>query len=130
MSIYVTSLFDRSLKKQHISDGKLRKIAQEIIDGLYDADLGGNVYKKRIPLKQGKSGGARSVIAFRLNEHLFFIDGWMKNAVNKGGHREISDDDLATYRDIANDFLSMPAAVIKIALETGRLREVSCDEPS
>jgi len=130
VGIYVTNLFERSLKKQNIPDTTLCKIAQEIVSGLFDADLGGNVYKKRIPLQRGKSGGSRSIVAFRLGENLFFIDGWIKSDVSKRGQKEIPDDDLETYRDIAHDFLSMSAQTINKAIETGRLREVHCYEPS
>ncbi|STX52141.1 Uncharacterized protein conserved in bacteria [Legionella busanensis] len=48
--------------------------------GLFDANLGGNVYKKRIPLdNKGKRGGARTIVAFRFNNKAFFIYSFAKN---------------------------------------------------
>lgn len=36
--------------------------AEEVMQGIWEADLGSGVIKKRLPLQQGKSGGARTII--------------------------------------------------------------------
>jgi len=42
--------------------------------GLIDADLGGHLVKKRVPLPgRGKSGGARTIVAFRAGHHTFYL---------------------------------------------------------
>ncbi|MBN7121097.1 hypothetical protein BSU01_05125 [Erwinia billingiae] len=61
MTVYVTKIFERNLKKEGIDDARLCIAAQEIISGLYDADLGGNVFKKRLPLATGKTKIFREV---------------------------------------------------------------------
>ena len=48
--------------------------------GLVDADLGGSVYKKRVLIQgRGKQGGARTLLAFRVEKRAFFLFGFTKN---------------------------------------------------
>ncbi|MDV5140201.1 type II toxin-antitoxin system RelE/ParE family toxin (plasmid) [Chimaeribacter arupi] len=129
MKIYTTFLFDKSLKKQKIKDEILCEIAGEIKNGLVDAQLGGHVYKKRIPLgNSGKRGGARTVIAFHHESHLFFIDGWTKADVPDDGTKEIPDDELEVYRRLARDLLAASDESISKDIAEKRLREVKCHE--
>lgn len=52
----------------------------EIAAGLTDADLGSNLYKKRIPIEgRGKSGGLRTIIASRFNGRWFILEIWAKS---------------------------------------------------
>jgi hypothetical protein len=44
--IFKTKLFSKLTNKYEITDYDLSKAVQEIQAGLYEADLGGNVYKK------------------------------------------------------------------------------------
>lgn len=83
MSIFVLKPFDRNLKRYSISEEKLFSAAREIMAGQYEADLGGGVFKKRIALDAGKSGGARSVIIFKYGGNLFFVNGWSKSDIKK-----------------------------------------------
>ena len=64
MSIYRTRLFSRWARRQGIRDSMLCQAVREIREGLYEADLGGNLLKKRIARPgQGKSGGFRTIVA-------------------------------------------------------------------
>jgi len=45
--IFKTKLFSKLTNKYEITDCDLSKAVQEIQAGLYEADLGGNVYKKK-----------------------------------------------------------------------------------
>jgi len=48
--------------------------------GLIDADLGGSVYKKRLPLPgRGKSCGARILVATKHADRWFLLTGFGKN---------------------------------------------------
>ncbi len=48
--------------------------------GLYEADLGGDVYNKRVAIgNRGKRQGARTIVATKLNKHWFFIFGFKKS---------------------------------------------------
>lgn len=52
----------------------------EMAAGLYDADLGGGLFKKRIAKSgKGKSGGFRTLVATNNEDRWFFIFGFSKN---------------------------------------------------
>ncbi|MFU0919392.1 type II toxin-antitoxin system RelE/ParE family toxin [Kluyvera sichuanensis] len=82
MAIYKAKRFNQNTKKLGITDDVLLKAAEDIKQGVWEANLGGGVIKKRLPLQQGKSGGARTVIFFKYDRHIFFYDGWAKNSVS------------------------------------------------
>ena len=45
--------------------------------GLIDADLGGSVYKKRVPMPgRGKQGGARIILGSNRGDRWFFLFGF------------------------------------------------------
>jgi hypothetical protein len=48
MSIYQTRWFDRWARKQKLTTSSLCVALREMMAGLYDADLGGGLVKKRI----------------------------------------------------------------------------------
>ena len=77
--VFKTKTFDRWARKL-ISDLLLCKAAREIEQGLFDADLGGGLCKKRVALPgQGKSGSVRTLVAKKHKDHLFFIAGREKS---------------------------------------------------
>ena len=58
MAIYMTRWFDRWARKQGLTGLSLCAAVRVMASGLYDADLGGGLFKKRIGrVGQGKSGG-------------------------------------------------------------------------
>ncbi len=48
MRIFKSRTFEKWAKKQGLTDEDLKKAVLEIENGLIDANLGGNVYKKHI----------------------------------------------------------------------------------
>jgi len=66
LAIYKTKWFDKWASRNSLSDTGFRTAVEELESGLYDANLGGDVYKKRVGINnQGKRGGARTLIAFK-----------------------------------------------------------------
>ncbi len=126
MAVYTTRLFDRKMKGEHLTEDLLFEVAQEVMDGRFEGDLGGGVIKKRVALGAGKRGGARTIIFFKVGSHLFFADGWRKNQSRKSG-KEIQDDELAIYRDIAGDLLKLNTQQIERLVKANELREVKCN---
>jgi hypothetical protein len=95
----------------------------EIAADLVDANLGGNVYKKRIPMPgRGKSGGARVLVATRLAERWFFLFGFAKNERDTIDERE-----LTALQMTAGVLLDMDLRSLEKALQSGELTEI-CDE--
>jgi hypothetical protein len=73
--VFKTKAFARWVKKV-FTDEVLCKAAREIEKGLFEADLGGGVCKKRIALPgKGKSGSTRTLVAVKHKEALFFLVG-------------------------------------------------------
>ena len=63
MRVFKTKLFSRRSKDMGIDDTALFHAAKEISQGFFEANLGGNIYKKRIALgNRGKSGGREPLL--------------------------------------------------------------------
>lgn len=73
--VFKTKTFDRWAKKV-ISDRLLCAAAREIEQGLYEADLGHGVCKKRIAVPgRGKSGSTRTLVAKQHPAAIVFLVG-------------------------------------------------------
>ena len=90
--------------------------------GLIDADLGGGVIKQRVARTgKGRSGGYRTVIAYRRAEKAFFVYGFAKKE-----KENLGPDELKTAKEIAEIWLPANAHRITVGLEEGELEEVDC----
>ena len=79
MRIFKTRLFHRWAADEKLSDETLKQAVDEISNGLVDANLGGSVYKKRVAIQgRGKSGGVRTLIAFRVEDKAFLCMASLK----------------------------------------------------
>ena len=71
MRIFKSRAFNKWAAKERVSD-------QALIGAV--ADLGSCLYKKRVAVGgKGKSGGVRTLLAFKLGDKAFFIYGFAKN---------------------------------------------------
>ena len=123
MRVFKTRLFSRWADKEGVTDEALSQAVEELGGGLVDADLGGHVYKKRVGLHgRGKRGGARTVIAFRLEDEAFFLYGFAKNA-----QANIAPKDLHALRQLAEQLLAHDRQALEHAVATGKLNEVKSD---
>lgn len=78
--VFKTKTFDRWAKKL-LGDEVLCRAAREIEQGLFEADLGGGVCKKRVAIAgMGKSGGTRTLVAKQHAEAIFFLLGREKSS--------------------------------------------------
>ncbi|WP_329601871.1 type II toxin-antitoxin system RelE/ParE family toxin [Sansalvadorimonas verongulae] len=103
-----------------LSDDTLLKAVHEMEQGLVDADLGGSVYKKRVPLPgKGKRGSVRTLLAFRMSDRAFCMFGFAKNR-----QANISPREERAIRLLANEFLGYTEHALKKALDAGELVEV------
>jgi len=72
--------FYRWAQKQGITDKILFNAIEEFEKGLFEANLGNHLYKKRIALAgKGKSGGARTILFYQLGKKLIFCYGFEKS---------------------------------------------------
>ena len=116
--------FDRWARKANLSDKALQEAVQEMEKGIIHADLGGSVYKQRIPLpERGKRGSTRVVIAACLGTRYFFLYGFEKNEKDN-----ISRDELKMLRILAESYLSYTNEQIEFAIKNKKIREVEYHE--
>ncbi len=108
-----------------IEDAQLCAVIDELSSGLVHANLGGGVYKQRLARKgQGKSGGFRSIVLFRLEERAFFVFGFAKN-----DQASLSAQDLKNLRNLAKEMFRYDDTQLDIAVYQGSLQEIFCQEP-
>ena len=72
---------------------------------------------------QGKSGGYRTLIVFRLEERAFFV-----HAFAKSERDNIRRDELAALKKLAATILAYDDQKIAAALACGEFTEVKCNE--
>ena len=116
--------FARFAERQGITDAELCTAIENANKGLIDADLGGGVIKQRIARPgEGKSGGFRSILFFRVAQRAFFVFGFAKNDLANIGPRE-----LKAFKIVAKATLALDDLQLQEQLETQELTEVKCDE--
>jgi hypothetical protein len=92
-------------------------------EGDYEADLGGNLLKKRIARPgHGKSGGFRAVVATRDGDRCFFIYGFAKNE-----RSDMDDEEEAALKAWAKTWLEMEPAALTNAERAGEVFKVNDD---
>ena len=123
MRVFTTKDFARFTRKEKIGDDALCESIRRAERGLIDADLGGGLIKQRVARKgQGRSGGYRTIIAFRTARRAVFLHGFAKSAKDN-----VSDDELDALKKAAAVVLAMDAATVADALDKGKWMEVMCD---
>ena len=115
-----TRTFCRWQRKTGLQDKMLRRAIEEMENGLIGADLGGDVFKKRIALPGGgKSGGARTLIATNKLDRWIFIYGFEKNERDN-----ITQSELVFLQWIAHDLLNCSDDALMSAIAQGELEEL------
>jgi len=109
------------MRKVGLNDPALLSAVAEMSKGLIDADLGGNILKKRIPLPgRVKRGGVRTLVATRLHDRWFFLYGFAKNE-----QANINQDELKALQEIAKDLLSYDDRQLESAMNAGIITKVT-----
>jgi hypothetical protein len=123
MAIYKTRWFERWARKEGLSASSLCAAVREMTAGLYEADLGGGLLKKRIARPgQGKSGGFRTLVATNKGSRWVFVFGFPKNE-----RSNIDKDEEAALKKLATHLLSLTKQAVDKAEREGELIEVDCD---
>ena len=79
--VFKTRHFSRWVRKTELTDRALCDAIVEMEKGLLDADLGGDVVKKRVPLPgRGKSGSVRTLIATNKDNRWFLSSASRKTS--------------------------------------------------
>lgn len=121
MTVFVTKEFARFARKSRLSADRLLQAAAEVMEGRYDADLGGGVFKQRVARDGGgKSGGFRTIVVFRAGDHSFFVHGFAKS-----DKANVSAKELKALRQLANVLLGFSDEELRTARGAGGLVEVA-----
>jgi hypothetical protein len=116
-------LFVRWARKQGLNDSSLCDAVREITEGLYEADLGSGLIKKRIARPgQGKRGSFRTLIATTRGNRWIFVYGFSKNE-----RSNIDKDEAEALKKLASELLSLTPEAIEKAKSAGELMEVNCN---
>lgn len=92
----------------------------EMENGLIDAELGGGVVKKRVPLPgRGKSGGTRTLLATNKRDRWFFLFGF-----EKAERANISIKELEALKAIAADLLEFSSTELDQLVKSEVLQEI------
>jgi hypothetical protein len=121
MRVFLTKWMARYARHERISHASLREAITRAERGLIDADLGGGIIKQRVARAgKGRSGGYRTILAYRRSSRAIFVFGFAKSALEN-----IGTEDLNTLREIAAIWLPADERKIALGLASGELEEVS-----
>ena len=120
MRIFKTIAFHRWANKENLDDTMLSEAVSELEKGQYEVNLGGGLYKKRIATSgKGKSGGFRTILAFKAGNKAFFVYGFSKSQ-----RANINEQEKLAYKKLAKLLLSYNDLQIKKAIEYKEILEV------
>jgi hypothetical protein len=121
--VFKTRHFSRWMRKSDLTDQALCAAVGEMAAGLIDAELGGDVLKKRVGLPgRGKRGGVRTLVATRKGNRWFFVFGFEKSE-----RANITPTERDALQTLASSLLALTAAQLDTAVEDGTLQEICHD---
>ena len=86
MRIFKTKGLVRFARRERIADARLIQAIERAERGIIDADLGVGLIKQRIARPgQGRSGGYRVIVAYRVRGRAVFLYGFAKNDLDNIG---------------------------------------------
>ena len=124
IQVLVTKPFSRWMRKSQVTNTDILGAAQEMVEGLIDANLGGHLVKKRVALRgRGKSAGARTIVATKFEQRWIFLFGFEKNE-----RSNIDASELKVLQELASSLLGLDQQAIALAINAGQLFQLQGDE--
>ena len=108
MKKLMTKHFSKWALKQNIPDNELSKALAEVQKGKFEANLGGNVFKKE------------SVLREKVKERIVFVHGFAKNEKSN-----LSKKELIAFKELSKILLSFTDEQLATAIGNGDLIEVT-----
>ena len=115
--VFKTAWFAKHASKVGISNSELCQAIQEMNKGLWDANLGGNVFKKRL-----NENRHRSIVLSKTDTYWFFTFLFAK-----ADQENISKDELNGFKKLAKDFGQLSDTEISAMLTNDSLEEICND---
>lgn len=122
--IYKLKAFRRFQRRERIANRALVKAVREAERGLIDADLGGGLVKQRIPRPgQGKSGGYRTILAYRRGDRAVYLFGFAKS-----DRDNLDADEMVYWQMVGRSYLDLDDDELDAATVEDELTELSYDD--
>jgi hypothetical protein len=122
--IFKYNKFSRFAKKHHLDDAMLCTVVEEMEDGIIHADLGGGVFKQRMARKgQGKSGGYRVIVLYKIGKLALFVHGF-----SKSDEDNISPAQEEKFKDLSRLYLGLSEKWLNKLVANKGFTEVRYDE--
>ncbi len=124
MRVFKTRWFAKFARRERIADTSLLDAIARAERGIVDADLGGGLIKQRVARAgQGRSGGYRTILAYRIGDRAVFLFGFAKHRMD-----DIGPDELRALRASATQMLEADPAAIDRAIADDSFQEIAYDE--
>ena len=121
MKELMTKQFAKWATKHEIPEHELAKALKELINGNFEANLGGNIYKKRIRFEgKGKSGSGRTIIWYKKEDKAIFIHGFAKKQKSN-----LSKKELIVFKELSKILIALSPEGIDVAITNGDFIEVT-----
>ena len=126
MKHYKVKKFTNEAKKADVSDALLSETLAGFLsvgkEGQQKLSLGAGLYKLRLATKEGKgkSGGSRSILAFKKENRVIWLHLFSKN--DKGN---VTTNELKKLKSLSDILLSLPDDDITKLIKLGELCEVN-----
>lgn len=120
MQVFKTRWFARFARQEGIDDRNLVEAIRRAEKGLIDADLGGGLIKQRIARQgQGRSGGYRTIVAYRSKHRAIFLYGFAKS-----GRANIEPDELISLTKFGRRWLDADEDGIAWGIQEREIEEI------
>lgn len=116
----MTKQFSRWAAKRKIPEHELGRALEELQAGMFEANLGGHIYKKRIRFEgKGKSGSGRTIVCYKKDDKAIFIHGFAKNEKSN-----LSKKELFALKEFSKILVGLSAEKTQIVIDAGDFIEV------
>ena len=124
MRTFKTKSFARSARKADIGDKTLLEAVARSSKGLIDAPLGKFLIKQRVARpKQGRSGGYRAILFFRLEDRSVFLHLFAKSRTEN--LTAVEED---WYREFARELARLTPMRVEALVESGEWIEIEDED--
>ncbi len=121
MRTFKLKRFSAWAKKHDLTDDLLQQAVKEIATGKVDANLGNNLYKKRIATRgRGKSGSVRTLLTYSANNRTFFLYAFEKNQ-----QANITQKETVALQELGKFYLRLNDTGLAVRLKNRAIIEIS-----
>ncbi len=119
-----TKWFNKWASKNKMHDSALESALNDLLQNKGVSNLGGNLYKIRVSkVTGGKSGGYRTLVAYKKDDFAIFIYAFAKNE-----KENLKRDELTLLKKLSGDLTSLDTVEIKRQIILGNIIELEVNK--